>query len=256
MDVTCVPALSDNYIWLLRADSQARDVAVVDPGEADAVRAVVRENDWRVGAVLLTHHHHDHVGGVADLIDGQSIPVFGPRSANLDMVTDLVEHDDVFTIPEIGVRMEVTAVPGHTRDHIAYMTDGAVFCGDALFSAGCGRLFEGSPNDLYHTMCRLRALPDSTLVYAAHEYTLGNLEFARAVEPDNEAIDDYLEYARRLRRGSLPTLPSFMALEKRVNPFLRFDQEMVQRAAKAAAGKALSSDVAVLAALREWKDRF
>ena len=256
MHVTPLPAFQDNYIWALRADDDATDVAVVDPGDAAPVLEALHEKAWNLSAILITHHHFDHVSGVVPLLEHASVPVFGPDSPDIRGVSEVVGDGDEVVVPGTGLTFTVGTVPGHTLDHIFYYGHGGVFCGDTLFSAGCGRLFEGSPNQMFDSLSRLRALPDDTRIYCAHEYTLSNLAFADAVEPDNPAIDDYTEYAHRLRRQKTPTLPSFMALEKRVNPFLRWDVATVRDAAARFAGKPLNDDIDVLAALRRWKDAF
>lgn len=256
MHVTPLPAFRDNYIWALRAAGDAAEVAVVDPGDAEPVLTALRERDWRLSAILITHHHFDHVGGIPELLQHSDVPVFGPDNADIRGISKVLRDGDSVHVPGVDIRFEIGAVPGHTLDHIFYLTDGAVFCGDALFSAGCGRLFEGEPKQMFASLARLRALPDNTRVYCTHEYTLANLAFADAVEPGNPAIDDYTEYAHRLRREDQPTLPSFIALEKRVNPFLRWQEPAVREAAARFAGQPLNDDVAVLAALRRWKDSF
>lgn len=256
MHVTPIPAFQDNYIWAIRADADASQVAVVDPGDAAPVLDALRTNDWTLSAILITHHHFDHVGGLSALLAHAEVPVFGPDNPDIRGISRVVSDGDHVNVPGTGHRFAVGAVPGHTLDHIFYYGHGAVFCGDSLFSAGCGRLFEGTPQQMFASLSRLRALPDDTRVYCTHEYTLANLAFADAVEPNNPAIDDYIEYATRLRRQDTPTLPSFMALERRVNPFLRWQEPVVRDAAARFAGEPLNDDVAVLAALRRWKDEF
>ncbi|MEL6211198.1 MAG: hydroxyacylglutathione hydrolase [Pseudomonadota bacterium] len=256
MHVTAIEAFRDNYIWAIRADADAAHVAVVDPGDAAPVLAALERHGWTLSAILITHHHFDHVGGLQDLLAHADVPVFGPDNSDIRGISKVVRDGDHVRVPGTGHQLTVGTVPGHTLDHIFYYGHGAVFCGDTLFSAGCGRLFEGTPTQMYGSLSRLRELPDDTRVYCTHEYTLSNLAFADAVEPDNPAIDDYTEYATRLRRQDLPTLPSFMALEKRVNPFLRWQEPAVRDAAARFAGEPLNDDVAVLAALRRWKDEF
>ena len=256
LHVTHVPAFRDNYIWIIRVDENARQVVIVDPGDAEPVLDAIDERGWQPRAILLTHHHFDHVGGVLDLTAKFDVPVYGPDNSAIRGITHTVRSGDRVELEPMGLSFEVGAIPGHTLDHIYYAGHGALFCGDTLFSAGCGRLFEGTARQMQASLARLRDLPDATRVFCAHEYTESNLKFATAVEPDNPAIDDYLEYATRLRVQQIPTLPSRMALEKQVNPFLRWDRPQVRRAAADHAGAELRDDASVFAALRAWKDQF
>lgn len=256
MHVTPIPAFRDNYIWALRVDDDATDVAVVDPGDAGPVIETLKAREWRLKAILITHHHADHVGGVLDLLALGDVPVYGPAQLADKGVSTVVEAGNSLQLAAPALSFSVGAIPGHTLDHIYYHGHGALFCGDTLFSAGCGRLFEGQPEQMLTSLKSLCQYPDDTRVYCAHEYTLANLKFADAVEPANPAIDDYTEYAHRLRRQGLPTIPSFLALEKKVNPFLRCDVPAVRDAASRAAGQTLNDDVAVFTALRRWKDSF
>jgi len=256
LHVTAVRAFRDNYIWVMRTDADARDIAIVDPGDAKPVLEAIKANSWRLRAILITHHHADHTGGIKDLLPHLDGPVFGPDNPSIPHITQVVHEGDSVEIEALQRRFEVGCTPGHTLDHIFYAGHGVVFCGDTLFSAGCGRLFEGTPEQMHASLSRLRALPDNTRVFCTHEYTMDNLKFADTVEPGNPAIDDYMEYAHRLLRQNIPTLPSHIALEKKVNPFLRWDQPTVRAAAEQRAGKTLDSDAAVFAQLRRWKDEF
>jgi hydroxyacylglutathione hydrolase len=256
LHVTCVRAFSDNYIWVVRAHADALDIALVDPGDAAPVIKAIETNGWQLRAILVTHHHFDHTGGIGELRAHLDGPIIGPDNAAIEHLSHTVSDGDTVELDALELHFEVGTIPGHTLDHIYYAGHDALFCGDTLFSAGCGRLFEGTPEQMHASLCRLRAMEDRTRVFCAHEYTLDNLKFADAVEPGNPSVDDYMEYAHRLRRQDLPTLPSHVALEKKVNPFLRFDQPAVRAAAERYAGEPLDSDVAVLAALRRWKDEF
>ncbi|QHS09849.1 hydroxyacylglutathione hydrolase [Sinimarinibacterium sp. NLF-5-8] len=250
-----IPAFADNYIWALIEDDRT---VIVDPGDAAPVLTFLQECHLTLDAVLITHHHLDHIGGIADLIALHPAPVYGARAdaARLPGVTDWLDDGDRLTL--LGQHFEVFAVPGHTRGHIAYYCASAkvLLCGDTLFSAGCGRLFEGTPEQLHASLTRLAALPDDTQVLCTHEYTLGNLAFAAAVEPENRAIEDHLAQVRRWRAQGQPSLPSRIALEKRINPFLRTAKSEVRAAAEGRHGAPLPSEVTVLAALRAWKDEF
>nr|MBO2489399.1 hydroxyacylglutathione hydrolase [Gammaproteobacteria bacterium] len=256
MKVSPVRAFSDNYIWLIHSPLDARQVVAVDPGDARPVEEHLFANNLQLGGVLITHHHGDHVGGVAALIRQRHVPIFGPAGERLPVPVHALREGDIARLPSLGLEFEILDVPGHTGGHIAYVGHGAVFCGDTLFSAGCGRLFEGTPEQMTRSLAKLAALPDDTLVYCAHEYTLSNLAFARAVEPENEDTRAYLEECRARRARNEPTLPSTIGREKNVNPFLRCDRQTVKQAAEARAARGLQSYAEVFAVIREWKDGF
>jgi hydroxyacylglutathione hydrolase len=248
-----IPAFSDNYIWLL---NDGRHAAVVDPGDAAPVVKALASRELELAAILLTHHHPDHVGGVAALTKGRELAVFGPPRAEMPRLTHPLRGGESIALPELGLAFSVMSVPGHTRDHLAYFGEAGLFCGDTLFSAGCGRIFEGTPAEMHASLAALAALPDATAVYCAHEYTLANLRFALAVEPDNEALRDREREAKRLRAEGRPTLPSNLALERATNPFLRCHVPAVIAAAEAHVGRALANTVEVFAVIREWKNGF
>jgi len=253
-----VPAFADNYLWVARGADPAVAL-VVDPGDARAVATHLASTGTRLAAILVTHHHGDHTGGVAALADGR-VPVYGPHDEARDCVTHRVAAGERVAIPELGVELEVLAVPGHTAGHLAFIerTPGAevAFCGDTLFSAGCGRLFEGTPAEMVGSLERLASLPDTTRVCCAHEYTLVNLRFAATVEPGNAAIAAHAARATALRAAGHPTLPSTLALERTVNPFLRLEVPEVVDAAARWSGTPLAGKVPTFAALRRWKDGF
>lgn len=255
MKLIPLPAYSDNYIWLLHDESHA---LVVDPGDAQPVLAALQELNLQLQAILVTHHHPDHTGGVAALRQATGATVYGPQHEV--MPEPLTRLGQGAQVQSLGLNFEVIAVPGHTAGHIAFYcadVNGAplLFCGDTLFSAGCGRLFEGTPAQMLDSLDRLAALPDATRICCAHEYTLGNLKFACAVEPNNAALSDYAAAAQRLRAAQQGTLPSNMLLERRINPFLRSRQPDVIRAVQAF-DAAAQGEVAVFAALRQWKNQF
>ncbi|HEY4644782.1 MAG TPA: hydroxyacylglutathione hydrolase [Steroidobacteraceae bacterium] len=256
LDATPVKAFSDNYIWLVHSPRQPRDVAVVDPGDAAPVIEALEREHLNLRTILVTHHHADHVGGVAQLRQRYGVPVIGPGAETIPERSRSVAGGDRVTLPELGLEFEVFDVPGHTRGHIAFYGHGALFCGDTLFSAGCGRLFEGTPAQMQHSLATLRNLPGDTRVYCAHEYTLNNLKFALTVEPENGAAREYLETAKSLRSGNKPTVPSTLSLEIAVNPFLRWDAPTVQKSAERRAGCSLENPVEVFATIRRWKDGF
>jgi hydroxyacylglutathione hydrolase len=253
MDLQPIPIFSDNYVWLLR---QGHDAVVVDPGDAGPVRQVLAQGGLQLRAVLITHWHPDHIGGLPQLCDNQDVPVYGPlaEAERIPHLTHPLADGD--TVEVLGRRFSVMATPGHTLGHIVYWHDDVLLCGDTLFSAGCGRLFEGTPAQMYASLSRLAALPDSTRIYCTHEYTAANLAFARAVDPDNADLKRYSEQVRELRSHNRPTLPSSLGLEKRVNPFLRCSDNGVRATLKSVLDIEPKDSVAVFAALRAWKDRF
>lgn len=256
LDVKPLRAFQDNYIWLIHGIEDARRVAVVDPGDAAPVLAALDQADLELAALVITHHHGDHTGGISRLLSRGPVPVYGPAGERIPGRTHALRGGDVAEIDSLGLRFEVIDVPGHTAGHIAYYGHGVLFCGDTLFSGGCGRLFEGTPAQMTASLDRLAALPPDTRVYCAHEYTLSNLRFAAAVEPENRALADYAVKASALRADDRPTLPSTVGLERAVNPFLRCDETAVVRAAEAHSGQPLRDRVDVFATVRAWKDGF
>jgi hydroxyacylglutathione hydrolase len=254
LTVTPFPFARDNYLWLIHNGHSA---ALVDPGEAAPALAALEKTQLTPVAILLTHHHGDHTGGVAEIIARYpTLPVYGPRKDNIASVNHPVDDGDTIPLPALGLTLQVLDVAAHTRGHVAYLGVGKLFCGDALFSAGCGRLFEGTPTDLEHALGRLSRLDAETEVYCAHEYTLANLAFARAAEPENAGRDYYTVRCEALRAQSLPTLPSTIATELAINPFLRTDKESVIATVTAHTGTRPASSLACLAALRAWKDTY
>ena len=256
LNVRPIPAFKDNYIWLLSRPDDPRAVAVVDPGAAEPVLRELAAGELRLDAILLTHHHADHVGGTAELVAATGAVVFGPARERLPVEVRRLSGGDRADLPSLGLEFEVIEVPGHTAGHIAYVGRDALFCGDTLFSAGCGRLFEGTAAQMLASLDALAALPDSTRMYCGHEYTVANLRFAMTVEPGNADIVDYARRAGARRAAGAPTLPSTIGLEKHVNPFLRCRLDNIRAAAEKHAGGALTSPVAVFAEIRGWKDKF
>jgi hydroxyacylglutathione hydrolase len=258
LDVLAVPAFKDNYLWLIH---DGKNAAVVDPGDAQPVLAALQANGLTLTAILLTHHHADHIGGVPRLLEHSQVPVFGPRNDGIAAVTEALGEGDRIDVPGLGLALRVLDVPGHTLGHIAYVREAAganwLFCGDTLFGAGCGRLFEGTPAQMADSLAKLAALPDDTLVYCAHEYTLSNLRFAEAVEPGNRALQMRVANDSRLRGTHLPTVPSTIAIEKATNPFLRAHEPAIADSLVAAGKLAPGADaLAAFTALRAWKNVF
>jgi hydroxyacylglutathione hydrolase len=260
MNLTALPAFSDNYIWLLH---DGRNALVVDPGDAQPVLRLLKQSGLHLDAILVTHHHPDHVGGVDTLREATGARVWGPARERIPEPVQRVQDGDAVT--ELGLAFKVLDVPGHTAGHIAYYCEAVdcegvgtaplLFCGDTLFSGGCGRLFEGTPAQMLASLDALAALPGNTRVCCTHEYTLANLKFARAVEPANAALQAYSQWCEAQRANNRPTLPSNIAQERQVNPFLRTREPTVVAQAAARAADA-HDEVAVFAAIREWKNNF
>jgi hydroxyacylglutathione hydrolase len=255
MNLLALPAFADNYIWMLHDGVRA---VVVDPGDAAPVVEALDRLRLQLAGILVTHHHADHVGGINELRARLQGPVYGPARERIPQPFVPLKEGD--SVEVLGLRFEVIDVPGHTAGHIAYAQRGAtekplLFCGDTLFSGGCGRLFEGTPAQMHVSLGKLAALPADARVCCTHEYTLSNLRFAAAVEPANEALIQYRAHCETLRAAGTPTLPSSIAQERSINPFLRCTEAAVIQAARTQ-GAADESPVAVLAALREWKNRF
>ncbi|PKF50607.1 hydroxyacylglutathione hydrolase [Enterovibrio nigricans] len=251
LSVSSIPAFNDNYIWLLKNDDN--HCVVVDPGDATPVIKTLTEQGLTLDAIFITHHHNDHIGGVDKLRSlFPTIAVYGPNTVRFAQVTHPVANNDTFTL--FGENFTVFQVPGHTLDHIAYYAEGMLFCGDTLFSGGCGRLFEGTAAQMHHSLTVLSSLPEATNVYCAHEYTQSNLNFALAVEPNNDALARYAYDVKALREKSQSTLPTTIAVEKDINPFLRAHVDTVKAAVTNHAEGV--SDVEIFAALRRWKDDF
>lgn len=255
MKLLALPAFADNYVWMLHDGAAA---IVVDPGDDAPVDAALASHGLGLAGILVTHHHPDHVGGVTELAARHGAPVWGPAHERIPQPFAPVADGDV--VGRLGLRFEVLEVPGHTAGHVAYLVragagDPLLFCGDTLFCGGCGRLFEGTPAQMHASLQRLAALPGVTRVCCAHEYTLSNLRFAAAVEPGNAELPAFASACQRLRDAGEPTLPSTIARERSINPFLRCDQPAVVAAARAH-GSTGDTPVEVFAALRRWKDGY
>ena len=263
LTITPIPAFADNYIWAMVA---GRNCVVVDPGEAAPVSKFLEEHALTLRAILVTHHHADHIGGVDALIARWPVPVYGPAAENIACVTQALREGDTVALPDfVDQPFRVMEVPGHTRGHIAYVSGDILFCGDTLFAAGCGRLFEGTAAQLHDSLQRLAALPEKTRVFCTHEYTLSNLRFAMAVDADNSDLVERVFVEQERRARNVPTLPSSIGLERATNPFLRCASANVKRSAQAHAvalaevnlhAPPLDKAVDVFAVLRQWKNEF
>ncbi|MDY0013182.1 MAG: hydroxyacylglutathione hydrolase [Rhodocyclaceae bacterium] len=252
MEIIPLPAFRDNYIWALRA---GRHAVVVDPGDAGPALTWLTETGLDLDAILVTHHHADHVAGIQALLAAYPAPVYGPADEAIPGRTHPVGEGSRITLPGLGLTLETMAVPGHTLGHLAYYAPGLVLCGDTLFSAGCGRLFEGTPAQLHGSLNRLAALPGDTAVYCTHEYTLANLAFARLAEPHNPERDAWATRCEALRRDNRPTLPTTIERERRINPFLRTGETQIAQVLASRLGRPPEDALACFAALREWKNQ-
>jgi len=250
--ITAIPALKDNYIWAIHNGQYA---TLIDPGEAAPALEFLHSHSLQLHAILCTHRHADHIGGIAELRTVYNVPVYGRRHPNNPHITDNLQQGDVLKLDPFGIEFSIIDIPGHLDDHIAYLTPEILFCGDVLFSGGCGRNFEGSLAQLHHSLQRLAQLPDATLIYCGHEYTAANLRFALVCEPNNPAIPQRIIATQQLRATGLPTLPSTIALEKATNPFLRCTQPKIIRTLQQR-GLTDTSELGVFTALREWKNNF
>jgi len=253
VQVHAVPAFQDNYLWVLARDGRA---AVVDPGDAAPIEQFLAGRGLELKAILATHHHGDHVGGVPALVAHWHCPVFGPASDGVAGLDHALREGDRIEVPGIDASFSVLDVPGHTAGHIAYVGEGVVFCGDTLFACGCGRLFEGTPAQMSASLAKLAALPGETRAYCAHEYTMANIRFAEAVEPGNERLARRKARDGARRARGEPTVPTTIEEERATNPFLRCTQPEVVASAERHAGRRLAGPVEVFAEIRAWKNTF
>ena len=253
ISITAIEAFDDNYIWLLSAGGKA--CAVVDPGDAEPVLEVLERLGLNLSYILLTHHHYDHVGGVPELLDRYGATVFGPADTRIPFVHRVCREGDEFQLADLDVNFKVLEVPAHTRSHIAFYAEDILFCGDTLFSLGCGRFFEGTPSDMQKSLDKLAALPVDTKVYCAHEYTQANCAFALTVDPANAALQARALEVDRLRAADKITLPSRLGDELAANPFLRTRADEVVEAARKLDPDA-TAGIATMAIIRAWKDRY
>lgn len=255
INIQTIPAFSDNYIWLILLDDQ--HAAVVDPGDAHPVMAVLKRQGLKLSAMLITHHHHDHIDGIRTLQSHYpEALVYGPATPQIPQITQTVVDGDIITLGEGRGKIEliVLEVPGHTESHIAYYGKDALFCGDTLFTAGCGRLLGGSAQQLHESLNKIKKLPITTQVYCAHEYTLSNLLFARIAEPNNQQLLERQLFETARRQRGEATVPSALALELQTNPFLRCQEATIKANAEQFCGHPLPTEAEIFRVLRYWKD--
>lgn len=255
LKITPVCAFHDNYIWVL-VNTENQHAACVDPGDANPLLAWLDQHKIKLSAILITHHHWDHTGGIDELVSHYSIPVYVPARDRIANGTHPVSESDQIDIPELNLKLDVLDIPGHTMGHIAYVGSELLFTGDTLFGAGCGRVFEGTYPMMLSSLQKLAQFPDETQIYCGHEYTHKNLLFAHEIEPQNPAIQTRLAIVDALLKQQLPTLPSRLGEEKLTNPFLRCDETEVRETAEKHAGRKLSTPVEVFTVIRQLKDQF
>lgn len=262
LNIIPLPAFTDNYIWLFK-QSTSQNVYVVDPGDANVVIDYLSQHQLTLAGILITHHHIDHTGGILALSNfakqtgsAEPLPIYGPASENINGINQPINNEKSIILKTLNISVNIFTIPGHTLGHIAYLIDDNLFCGDTLFSGGCGRLFEGTPQQMYASLTALSQLPKETKVFCTHEYTLANLKFASQVEPDNRDLQRYIEQVTQLRQNNQPSLPSSIEKEQKINPFLRCDKDTIQRAISQHFQQIHKDNTTTFALLRQWKDNF
>lgn len=257
INITPIHAFNDNYIWAI-TNEQNNQLILVDPGQIAPCLHFINENNLVLTAVLITHHHNDHVGAINELTKHASFEVYGPATEEIPHIKHKLVENDVVNFDDFGLTFKVFDVPGHTAGHIVYYSkeNNVLFSGDTLFSGGCGRLFEGTAAQMHNSLSKLRQLPAATKVYCAHEYTLANLYFALAVEPENVEVLTYFNHVNYLRDNNQATIPTTIEQELKINPFLRANEASVKVSAELHSGDKLNNEIAVFAAVRRWKDNF
>jgi len=260
--ISPINAFSDNYIWAITAKSpNIKEVALVDPGDAIACINYIEKNNLVLSTILITHHHADHVGGIEALLsyckkNNWALNVYGPANENIPFCNIKLTEKDTVIIPALNISFNIIDLPGHTLGHIAYVNEQSLFCGDTLFSGGCGRIFEGTPQQMYSSLNKLNRLAEHIHVYCAHEYTLANLRFALTVEPDNNHLKNYYNDVLKLRENNKPSIPTSIGLEKKINPFLRCSTPSIQSSAQKFGNKKATNDLETFSLIRRWKDQF
>ncbi|MCK5665437.1 MAG: hydroxyacylglutathione hydrolase [Thiotrichaceae bacterium] len=255
--VSNVTAFDDNYIWFIHGlpeKSAQKQIIIVDPGDSEPVIKSIIQNNYLPQAIFITHHHYDHTDGIKKLVEAYHIPVYGPANEQIPQITHPLAEDQSISFNSMGLSFNILDVPGHTAGHIAYLGHQTLFIGDTLFAGGCGRIFEGTAEQMHNSLSKLLNLDNNTMVYCAHEYTQDNLKFAQRVEPDNMQLRQRIEQTDQLRVNNQATVPSTLELEKNTNPFLRFDIDSVKTAAETFAQKPLNTPAEVFKTVRYWKD--
>lgn len=252
-EITPISAFNDNYIWALHNKEY---VYIVDPGQAEPVHNFLKNNNLKLAGILITHHHMDHVGGLVELQNHYNVPAWGPDDDRISGKLTRVHEGDIIHLPELDTTLNVQFIPGHTLTHIGFYNDHWLFPGDTLFSLGCGRMFEGHPEMFVNTLNKIKSLPGKLKVYCGHEYTQSNRDFAQAVEPNSEALKLFSSQLDQTRSANKPSLPSTLALEKKLNPFLRTDETVIQQSVQIHCQTEANDSVSCFAALRKWKDDF
>jgi len=253
MNVEAIRAFSDNYIWAITAAGKA---AVVDPGDSTPVLNYLEDNSLSLEYIIITHHHPDHVGGIRSLKNAfPNLKVFGPANERIPENNFRLKQDDEVDLGDLG-KYKVIDVPGHTAGHIAYYGENSLFIGDTVFACGCGRLFEGTAAQMVNSFEKIKQLPSETLIYCAHEYTLSNIKFAKAVDPNNQDLLEREEECIALRQKDIPTVPFSLDVELKTNPFFGYNRSEIKEAASRQSGISKPDSVGTFAAIRSWKDSF
>ena len=253
MNIEYITAFSDNYIWLI---IENKKVIVVDPGEEQNLLSYLNQHQYELIAVLITHHHHDHTGGLKKIIQTYPhVPIYGNQHSKITDISHPLKDKDTFSIAQCNHIIDVITVPGHTLDHLCFVINNALFCGDTVFSGGCGRIFEGSPEQMLQSVNRIKQYPDDYLIYCAHEYTLNNLKFALTLEPNNIELQQHFLLCQEKKKKHEPTIPTTIALEKKINPFFRLhEKEIQQNLIKLTEYSVLNTDLEIFTAIRNFKN--
>lgn len=253
--IIAIRAFKDNYIWTIHSLGGS-DIVVVDPGDADPVISYLHENNFNLEAILLTHHHWDHSGGILPLVRKYPhIKAYGPKGEKVDGINHFVAEGDEITLPKVNIKLKVIDIPGHTLGHIAFVDKNMLFCGDTLFSCGCGKIFEGTPEQMFRSLEKIKNLPKSIMIYCGHEYTLSNIAFAQTVDPNNKMLEKKLYFVKKLAINH-PSLPVSLESELQTNPFLRCDNPAIIASVQNHCGFQLDNPIAVFTHLRQWKNQF